>query len=323
MASLDPFRTTAALLPPGGRFAVGVSGGADSVALLRLLCARGDLSLHVVHLDHQTRGAASTADAQFVGALAASLNLPCTIRTRAQAEASVAAALPTNPSARFRALRLMLFREVVAAHALDGAALAHHADDVAETVLHRLLRRSGAAGLAGIEAQALLAGVIIVRPLLGVRRDALREHLRSIGQPWREDESNSTPRYGRNRLRSFLAEQPQLTQALLDLSAACRLLRGWIRGSAPALPESFPLRALHDLPDILARESARRWLTDHGAPPNDLAPPVLDRLICLARDAATPAHQHFPGRLHVRRRGGQILAVAATAAVPDPADTSG
>src|SRR4051794_10585082 len=120
MPPWDPLVATA-LLPPGSRWAVGVSGGADSAALLRLLHARGDLSLHVVHLDHQTRGSASAGDAEFVGALAASLALPFTLGTRAEAEEALAASdLPTNPSARFRVLRLKLFRDVVSAHALDG-----------------------------------------------------------------------------------------------------------------------------------------------------------------------------------------------------------
>src|SRR3954464_4267427 len=98
MSSLDPHRSTE-LLSPGGRWAVGVSGGADSVALLRLLHARGDLSLHVVHLDHQTRGADSARDAELVGALAASLGLPFTLRARDEIEAVLARfELPTNLS---------------------------------------------------------------------------------------------------------------------------------------------------------------------------------------------------------------------------------
>jgi tRNA(Ile)-lysidine synthase len=306
MSSLDPLAITALLLPPGGRWAVGVSGGADSVALLRLLHARGDVALHVVHLDHQTRGAESDADAQFVARLASALHLPCTVRTRADVEALVRRRLPTNVSARFRALRLALFRDVVDANALDGVAMAHHADDVAETVLHRLLRGSSAAGLTGIEPRGVIAGVTVVRPLLGVRRDALRNYLRKIGQPWRDDASTASPVYGRNRLRMLLAARPAMTRPLLDLSAACARLREWTRSAAPKLPEVFAASELGELPDVLARESARRWLADRGAAAGELSPWVLDRLLRMARDAASPPRQHFPGGLLVRRRCGQI-----------------
>src|SRR4051812_40231332 len=77
---------TAAQSVPAGRWAVGVSGGADSVALLLLLVARSDLMLHVVHLDHETRAGASTEDARFVAQLAAQLGLPCTLAARSDVE---------------------------------------------------------------------------------------------------------------------------------------------------------------------------------------------------------------------------------------------
>src|SRR5687767_3787007 len=101
---------------PAGAWAVGVSGGADSVALLTLLHERvrqrGDVSLHVAHLDHQLRGPDSAADARFVEELAARLGLTCTVATRDAVEAG-ARELPANPSSRYRAARLALFRRVV------------------------------------------------------------------------------------------------------------------------------------------------------------------------------------------------------------------
>src|SRR5438034_1508222 len=132
---------------PAGAWAVAVSGGGDSVALLELLRHRGDLLLHVVHLDHETRGGESATDALFVGELAARWGLAFTIRRRSEIEPAIAARLPANRSARFRAARLELFRRVIAEHRLAGVILAHHADDQAETVVQRLLRGSGPAGL--------------------------------------------------------------------------------------------------------------------------------------------------------------------------------
>ena len=333
---------------PLGAWAVGVSGGADSVALIRLLhaqaVARRDVALHVVHLDHQTRGQASTDDGAFVGDLASRLGLPCTLATRAEVEGRLEAddPLPTNPSARYRALRHALFQEVTAKHDLDGVLLAHHADDQAETVLHRLLRGSGYAGLVGMEPRTrigpwrafpstgapldsarsrrcaaaakpdagtggLNGGLTLVRPLLGIRREALREYLRLLGQPWREDASNASDDYARNRLRRVLRDRPAMTADLLALADACRNVRDWARGHAGLLEDAFAARALADAPTLLARESARQWLVAHGVPPDPLPPATLDRLIAMAADAATPAGQHFPGRVLVRRRGGRIF----------------
>ena len=103
---------------PAGSWVVAVSGGADSVALLELLRHRADLALHVAHLDHETRAGESAADAEFVRQLATQWGLPCTIARRGEIEAAVAS-VPRNTSARYRAARLALFRDVVARHKLQ------------------------------------------------------------------------------------------------------------------------------------------------------------------------------------------------------------
>jgi tRNA(Ile)-lysidine synthase len=214
--------------------------------------------------------------------------------------------LPCNLSARYRAARLELFRTVVAREQLTGVILAHHADDQAETVLHRLIRGSGPAGLAGMSTRTCIAGLTVLRPLLPVRRGQLREFLHRIGQPWREDASNASDDYLRNRLRRWLSDKPELHEALIALADACRALRDWTNARAPELPETFAANQLGALPDLLACESARRWLVARGAPPDVLTEDVLDRLIDMARDAGTAPRVDFPGGLHVRRRGGMI-----------------
>jgi tRNA(Ile)-lysidine synthase len=294
-------------LVPAGAWAVGVSGGADSVALLRLLATRADLHLRVVHLDHQTRAGASAADAAFVAELAARLGLACTVATRVDVEATLAE-LPRNPSGRFRAARLALFRQTVASRDLRGVLLAHHADDVAETVLQRLLRGSGPAGLTGIAPRSVVRGLLVMRPLVRVTRAALRAYLADLGQAWREDASNASGAYLRNRLRPVLRNAPALTQSLLELAGSCAALRDWAHDAAPTLPPQFRVEQLCGLTPILSRESARRWLAARGAPEAALSPDVLDRLTAMAADAATPARQHFPGRLLVGRKGGLVSA---------------
>jgi tRNA(Ile)-lysidine synthetase-like protein len=278
------------------------------VALLSLL-VRGraaDVRPHVIHLDHQLRADASSEDADFVAQLAARLQLPCTLARRDQIEPTVRD-LPTNPSARYRRLRLALFADVVRANALDGVILAHHADDQAETVLHRLLRSSSPLGLAGMRVASRIGDLTVVRPLLGIRRAQLLDYLREIGQPWRDDASNASPAYLRNRLRGLLERTPPLVEALLDLGARSAALRDWVERTAPRLDERFSVARLADLPTVLARASASRWLRARGVPADELTPQVLGRLITMSRDAASEARWEFPGRVQVRRRGGVMF----------------
>ena len=290
---------------PSGRWAVGVSGGADSVALLRLLGGRRDLTLHVVHLEHQTRGQHSADDARFVEVLAGQLQIPCTIAMRSDVEPGLAK-LPENLSARYRAIRLELYRRVASEHNLEGVVLAHHADDQAETILQRLIRGSGLAGLRGMSNRTRIGSLLVLRPLLGVGREMLREYLASIGQSWREDASNQSDKYLRNRLRKWLAADADLHDALLGLGAACRALRQWSMDHAPRLDEAFRARELQGVPTLLAHESARQWLLSRGAPAGELNEACLDRLINMANDAASPSRQMFPGNVHVARRQGRI-----------------
>lgn len=305
----EPLQAAIATVPAGA-WAVGVSGGADSVALLSLLhrCRTSDLSLHVVHLDHQTRGDASTGDAAFVASLATSLQLPSTIKRREQIEPSIKDR-PANTSALYRALRLELFRQVVTSNQLRGVILAHHADDQAETVLHRLLRGSGYSGLAGMTTTSVVGDLILLRPMLSVSRAMLRGYLGGSGINWREDASNESDDYLRNRLRKCLAGQQRLHERLIDLGDACRELRDWTKSAAPVLEAQFSTSRLADLPAILADESAKRWMIEQAnIPPAELTPQVVGRLLEMSRDAATPPRQDFPAGVTLHRKRGIIRA---------------
>jgi tRNA(Ile)-lysidine synthetase-like protein len=292
---------------PPGAWAVGVSGGADSVAVLLLLQERNDLRLHVVHLDHETRGDASAADACFVAQLAAHFDLPCSLARRSEIEPRLSS-LPSNISARYRAVRLELFRQVVERHALSGVLLAHHADDQAETILQRLLRGSGSIGLSGMRERQTIGNLLLLRPLLRVRRAQLRELLTSRAQSWREDASNESLEYGRNRIRQLLASRQGLTRAMLEVGNGCASLRDWQIAHAPTLPEIFDAKQLDALPEILQRESAARWLADKGVPREEISPAVIRQFVAMAGDAATPGRQHFPGGVLVRRTRGKVSA---------------
>ena len=302
---MRPILQRALNLVPAGSWAIGVSGGADSVALLALLRQRRDVALHVVHLDHQTRGPDSTADAAFVQQLAGQWHLPCTIARRDELEAAVTQR-QNNPSAHYRALRLALFAEVVARHRLQGVILAHHRDDQAETILHRLIRGVGVESLAGMTPRTSIGQLLVLRPLLDVPRAMLRQFLAEQQLAWREDASNQSDDYLRNRLRRLLQSHAHLEQPLLQLGEAAHDLREWMSQHAPRLPEQFSVQALRGIPPLLARAAARQWLRERGAPPQDLSSQVIQRLLEMVEDAASPSRQHFPGQLLVTRRQGTI-----------------
>ena len=178
---------------------VAVSGGADSVALLRGLAAirqPGAGRLVVAHFNHRLRGEAADADERFVVELAERLGLAHEV---GRAEALLSA---EEDARRLRYEFLQAAAERVGARYLVTA---HTADDQAETILHRILRGTGIAGLSGMRrARPLANDIALLRPLLTFRRAELRQYLADIGQSFREDASNADPRYTRNRLRNEL-----------------------------------------------------------------------------------------------------------------------
>ena len=297
---------------PSGAWAVAVSGGADSVALLHLLLShRADLSLHIVHLDHETRDGESARDAEFVGELAASMGLPRTIARRSEIEPGIDT-LPANRAARFRACRIEVFRRVVAAQALQGVILAHHADDQAETIMQRLLRGSGPAGLHGMALVSRVAGIEMIRPLLRVRRGPLRRWLTARGLCWREDASNLSPTQQRNRVRAMLAGREALVEAALELGAACAALSAWLAEQGGEVQaDGLAVARLRGLPPPVARDLVRRWLAQRAGARIEITSAAVERLYQMAVDAASPARQHFPGRMLLRRRAGRLFTEAS------------
>ena len=189
------------MIRSGDRIGVAVSGGADSVALLRLLAelrAQLGIQLFVLHFHHQLRGAEADQDESFVAQLAQQLGFDC-LADRADV-AGEARRQGWNLEEAGRRLRYQFFASVVSSHALNRVAVAHTANDQAETVLAHLLRGTGLAGLAGIYP---VAGSII-RPLLDIGREELREYLSLLKQPWREDATNLDTTRTRARIRHKL-----------------------------------------------------------------------------------------------------------------------
>lgn len=250
------------LWSPGDRVAVAVSGGLDSMCLLSVLHATMGLHgavLSVVSVDHGVREG-SRADAAFVNDTATTLGLPCRVCSlELGAEAS---------EGQMRSARYAAFRSL----GTDRVALAHHADDQAETLLLHAIRGTGTTGLAAMSWRR--GG--FVRPLLGERRAALEAWVAQYGVDYRDDPSNQDRRFLRNRLRHEVlpaleaarpgaigalarsARHAAADDALLDalLDEALQEVRG------PDLPVSWVCRQ----PEPLVRRALlRRWprLTTH------------------------------------------------------------
>ena len=202
------------MLPPGTRVIAAVSGGPDSVCLLHLLRELTPQALvGVAHFNHQLRGEESEGDERFVAALADAFKLPF---HRATAQVG-----PGNLEQNARRARRTFFRELIEQGATDRIALGHTLDDQAETVLFRLLRGSGLSGLAGV---LPITAEGLIRPMLEVRRADVLAYLREHRIAWREDSSNSSPQFARNRIRHSLLPElardwnPQIATALAQLA---------------------------------------------------------------------------------------------------------
>ncbi len=232
---LLPFDRTG--LTPGLRLAVAVSGGADSVALLRTLHAANHLprealglGLSVIHIHHGIRGDAADADQQFVQELCKALNLPLTLRAVDTPARAGHEGETLEEAARH--LRYAVFTELIGSGEADAIATAHTADDQAETVLIKLLRGAWTEGLAGIFPVVEVATPTgragrILRPLLATDRTTIEGYLQILGQPWRIDETNADPAHTRNRVRHQLlpalrAFNPSLNGTLGSLAEIAR-----------------------------------------------------------------------------------------------------
>lgn len=217
--------------PSGKTLLLGVSGGADSVALLELfvreIAPQSGCRLHAVHVNHRLRADAGL-DQHFVEDLCATRGVPLTVETLDPA------ARRKGQSAEMwgREERYTVFARAAAACGAQHVLTAHHRDDVVETLCLRLWRGTGLAGLAGIPFQRVDG---VVRPLLPIDRAALRTWLNALGTPWREDESNQDARIPRNWVRHHLLPawrvQDPNTDARLYAAArtAAALLPAWER----------------------------------------------------------------------------------------------
>lgn len=183
----------------------GISGGVDSMALLHSLARLRDrykFNLHILHVEHGLRGKESRGDAAFVQEVCERYKIPCHIYAVDCKKAMQRHGGGLEENAR--RLRYASFEEAILAYNGEALLLAHHRDDQIETVLLHLMRGAGAGGLGGMPEERLLAGIPLLRPFLGIRRNLLVEAMEEEKYAWREDATNNAPVSLRNRIRNEL-----------------------------------------------------------------------------------------------------------------------
>lgn len=283
---------SAAMVAPGDRVGVAVSGGGDSVALLRILEEIRDalgVSLSVVHFDHQLRGCESDNDARFVSELARTRGLD--FIWEGEDVAAKAKRNKWNVEDAGRRLRYGFFQQLIQDGRVTRIAVAHTADDQAETVLSHIMRGTGLAGLRGIHPLSGVGSKTVVRPLLPFRRNELRAYLANIAQPWREDSTNSDLRRMRGRIRARLLPflerdfSPRVVEHLSDLARLAReeqvfwaaLVEERYEALVQYSANAISVRVA-DLLDPLGHPDIESK-TNRRLPPSEAARPLTERLI--------------------------------------------
>ncbi|MBS3733653.1 MAG: tRNA lysidine(34) synthetase TilS, partial [Phycisphaerae bacterium] len=308
------------LLRPETGVLVGVSGGADSVALLDVLyalAARPDrrYRLTVGHLDHCLRDE-SPADAAFVGDLAARYGLPAICE-----QADVADAAARGGRSSEDAARMARYRFLTAAARRCGAAVVavgHHADDNVETILYRICRGTHLRGLSGMPpARTLNPAVTLVRPLLTARREQIEAYCRRRQLAWRTDATNAETRYRRNAVRHELLPwirrrlNPRADEALLRLAGAAGEVEAWavqqaegVLAAAIETDESDRLvlrcAGLADCSGVVRRYALRAAVERVGVPLRTVGAERLAELAA-ACEADGPPAVALPGGFEARR----------------------
>jgi tRNA(Ile)-lysidine synthase len=291
-----------ALFEPLGRartLLIAVSGGPDSTALLLMAAEwarrRGRTRIEAATVDHGLRSE-SVEEAKAVAALCARLGVAhCILQWKGAKPAS-------RLQERAREARYRLLIGHAKAIGADALLTAHHADDQAETVLFRLLRGSGVAGLRGMELMTTREGMTIARPLIGLKKRDLIAFAEAHGAPFVDDPSNADPRFARTRLRALLA---RLGEEGLDAEALDRLARraGETEQALAHLTaevearlgpeETIDVRALYAAPiAIVQRILTRRIAAAGGRDPSRIGLEKIEALALSLRAALRERHAY-------------------------------
>ena len=302
---------------------VAVSGGLDSVALLHALAmcrAQYNLALHVVHVHHGLRGSAADRDEAFVQSLATTLNLPYScVRVDVLAEQARRANATVEMVAR--ELRYKALEHTASAVGASVIALAHTANDVAETFLMHLARGSGVAGLGSLPETRQHGAFQLLRPFHAIERSEIEAEARLQGWQWHNDDTNTDTRYLRNNVRHTV--MPALREVfgeriitaihhsagiLRDTDALLEhALAPWMDDLLLVINDGVVLRTsvLETIHPTLVPEVVRR--STRGLAPYPLSRIDLDRILSLMRaDVGTQATLR-QGLVAVKDREGIVI----------------
>jgi tRNA(Ile)-lysidine synthase len=303
------------------RVLIAVSGGADSVGMLRgfhSLANENSLDLYVAHVNHGVRGSQSDADSLWVQSLSRDdLKIPCVVANlRMSAD-------DKGIEETARDLRYEYLTDTAVKLECSFVALGHNANDQCETVLHHLIRGTGLAGLRGIPRTRPLAnGVDLVRPMLDISRKQIEQWLESLGQTWREDHTNRDNSLTRNRIRNELIPQledqfnPQIAKVLASLSSQASECYCLISSLAEPLVNAarvsvngtvirIQASALSDQPAILIREALVQIWKQAGWPLKHMGFADWDSLADLV--ANNQNARSLPGNIDARIRGELLV----------------
>lgn len=307
----------------GRNWLVAVSGGPDSMALLRTAItasARHGAEVTCGHIDHQLR-AESGADADWVAEQCAVLGVRSQIE-RVTVPSDGGAIEETARRVRYEAL-IRMATECRATAILTG----HTADDNAETILHHLFRGTGLRGLVGIPPiRSLSKSLWLWRPLLKVRRSEILAELEQQAQSYRTDSSNASSQFTRNRVRNELIPwlerelNPRAVEAVLRLSEQSEEVIDWLHAEAVELLDRSlvqpltPAIRLHcepirSFPAVVARECFVQLWNRQSWPRQAMTREHWQRLVDQCDPSAAPAVQ-MPGGIDVRRRGDLLILTA-------------
>jgi tRNA(Ile)-lysidine synthase len=312
------------------------SGGADSVALVRALLeakrgGKGAGRVFVGHVNHDLRGAEADADEAWLQAACDAWGVPFIFR-RIPRGTNRAGGAAGHSEDSLRTDRYRLLTEMAEEVGARFVAVAHTRDDQAETVLFRLLRGSGLRGLVGMQpSRPLSASVTLIRPLLAASRSNLHTWLAGLNQPWREDATNASPRYARNRVRNDLlpylrenvssqadaalvrvAEQAGEAQNLIDQLADELLVTcGAVTRSEGVTLNVAPLA--NQSPLLVAEALRLAWRTT-GWPEQAMTHQWWRELAAFAQSPDTTRTLNLPGNVLARRAGDQLLLAPASSA---------
>jgi len=309
----DTLRLDLNALSRSARYLVGVSGGRDSVALLYALLEAGFRRLVVCHLNHGLRGRAAAADARFVSELAARLGLEC--ESEKVDVAQLAKKTGQSIESAARAARYAFFARVARRRRCRSLFLGHHAGDQVETFLFNLFRGSGRGGLGGMspDCERMVDGVRLrlLRPTLGVWREEMEAFLKARALRFREDASNQTTDFTRNRIRHELL--PTLERvfgrdvrgAVWRTAVILRSEEEWLAELAgPETGAELDAPLLRRQPVAQQRRRILAWLRRNGVPE-----PGFDQVESVRSllETGGVAKVNLPGNWHARRRAKRLF----------------